>query len=252
MILLPDGIEPMAAGMLVVASYFTSLLTASVGMGGGVALLAAMATVVPVAALVPLHGVVQLGSNTGRAFVMLGDAATRLLLPFTLGAVVGAAVGGAVVTDLPEQAILFAIGVFVLLTTWVKLPALGHGEAVAVGAGGAIATVLTMFIGATGPFVMALMRQSGLSHRGLVATTAMAMTVQHALKVVAFGVLGFAFGEWLPLMLAMIAGGFLGTLTGARLLDRLPERALQIALKAVLTAIGAELAIRAVIDYVAR
>ena len=49
------------------------------------------------------------------------------------------------------------------------------------------------------------------------------MTVQHGLKIVVFGLAGFAFWDWLPLIAAMIASGFLGTVYGTRLLDRLPE-----------------------------
>ena len=245
MSLLPAGIDPWGAGLLVVLSFFSSLLTAAVGIGGGVTLLAAMTYVIPVSALIPLHGVVQLGSNTGRAIVMMRSAAVRMLVPFAVGAVIGAVVGAALVTDLPEATILFAIGAFILVTTWVKLPPLGRGQAGIVGAGGFVATVLTMFIGATGPFVLALVRQAGLTHRGVVATTAAAMTVQHTLKIIAFGALGFQFGAWTPLMAAMVASGFIGTLLGARLLDTLPEKSLRLAMKIVLTGIGAELVFRA-------
>ena len=38
-----------------------------------------------------------------------------------------------------------------------------------------------------------------------------------------FGLAGFAFWDWLPLIAVMIAFGFLGTVYGTRLLDRLPE-----------------------------
>lgn len=246
--LLPDAVAPLGALALVVLSFFTSALTAAVGIGGGVTLLAAMTFVVPAASLIPVHGVVQLGSNTGRAVIMARNAALRLVVPFTLGALVGAVIGGRLVTDLPEAIILLAIGVTVLVTTWMKIPPFGRGETPIVGIGGVFATILTMFVGATGPFVMALMRQSGLAHKELVATTAVAMTVQHGFKVLAFTALGFAFADWAPLMIAMVAAGFAGTLTGANLLDNLPEKALKRALNIVLTVISVQLIIRAVLD----
>jgi uncharacterized membrane protein YfcA len=49
------------------------------------------------------------------------------------------------------------------------------------------------------------------------------MTAQHLLKIVVFGLAGFAFRDWLPLIAAMILSGFLGTVYGTKLLDRLPE-----------------------------
>lgn len=244
-LLLPPAVEPWGALALVVLSAFTSALSASVGIGGGVALLAAMTFVVPVSALIPVHAVVQFGSNAGRIALLLRDVAWRLLGPFVAGGLVGAAAGGALVTELPEEVILLVIGLFVAVMAWVRVPPLGRGERGVVAAGGAASTMLTMFVGATGPFVMTLFRQSGLAHRALVATNAAAMSVQHVLKVVVFGLLGFAFAEWVPLMAAMIGAGFLGTVTGTRLLSRLPERSLRTALKLVLTVIGIQLVARA-------
>ncbi len=246
--LLPAGIDPLAAVVLIVLSGFTSLLTAAVGLGGGLLLLAAMTFVVPVEALIPVHGVVQLGSNFGRSLILARSAAARLLIPFAAGAAVGSVVGALVVTDLPVEVLTTLIGAFVLVMTWVKLPPLGRGEAGLVGIGGAIATVLTMFVGATGPFVMSLFRQSGLDHRSLVATSTVAMTLQHSLKTVAFGVIGFAFGAWAPLIGAMIVSGFVGTAIGARLLDTLPEVLLARALKLVLTLIALQLLLQGVLE----
>ena len=49
------------------------------------------------------------------------------------------------------------------------------------------------------------------------------MTTQHLLKIVVFGIAGFAFWEWLPLVGAMILSGYLGTIYGTALLERMPE-----------------------------
>jgi uncharacterized protein len=45
------------------------------------------------------------------------------------------------------------------------------------------------------------------------------------LKIVVFGLAGFVFRDWLWLIAAMIASGYLGTVYGTRLLDRLDEAA---------------------------
>ena len=67
------------------------------------------------------------------------------------------------------------------------------------------------------------------------------MTIQHGLKIVAFGVAGFAFGPYLPLLAGLLGFGFAGTYLGRHLLDKLPERAFRIGLKAILTAIALRL-----------
>jgi hypothetical protein len=51
-----------------VASAFTSLITASLGLGGGVLLLALLGQILPPTALITIHGVGQFFSNIGRAY----------------------------------------------------------------------------------------------------------------------------------------------------------------------------------------
>jgi uncharacterized membrane protein YfcA len=67
------------------------------------------------------------------------------------------------------------------------------------------------------------------------------MTIQHGLKGIAFGFLGFQFLPWLPVMAAMIASGFIGTLAGRRILQRLPERLFTKLFRLVLTVLGLRL-----------
>ena len=81
-----------------------------------------------------------------------------------------------------------------------------------------------MLVGATGPLVSVLFAQFFANDRkALVATHAAGMTAQHFLKIVVFGLAGFAFWDWLPLVAAMIGPGYLGTVYGSKLLDRMPE-----------------------------
>ena len=99
---LPDGLGAGAALLLVVASFFTSALTAAFGVGGGVAMLALMGLFVPVAALIPVHGTVQLGSNSGRAWHQRANVRLDITVPFIMGSVIGALVGVFLVVQLPD------------------------------------------------------------------------------------------------------------------------------------------------------
>jgi uncharacterized protein len=54
----PPGVTPLVALFLLVASFGASFITVAFGIGGGAALLALMASLVPPAALIPVHGVV--------------------------------------------------------------------------------------------------------------------------------------------------------------------------------------------------
>ena len=55
---------------LIGVSFLTSTCTAIIGMGGGIMLISAMPGLLPAAAIVPVHGAVQLASNSSR--VLLG------------------------------------------------------------------------------------------------------------------------------------------------------------------------------------
>jgi uncharacterized membrane protein YfcA len=212
---LPDTLPPLLALALVVTAAATSFLTAAFGIGGGVALLTVMALIVPPAVLVPVHGVVQLGSNAGRAAVLLPNLRKPLLLPFAIGATLGVALGGMIAVNLPPAVVQVALAVFILYSVWGPKPNLGRAG---LGIGGFLSSVLTMFFGATGPFVAGLMKTQSLDRLAHVATFSACMTLQHGLKVIAFGMLGFAFGPWLPVMVAMVAAGFLGTVVGKKVL----------------------------------
>lgn len=246
---LPEGLSALSAGTLVITAFFTAALTAAFGIGGGVALLAVMASLVPVAVLIPVHGVVQLGANTGRALVQLRQVVWPLLGVFTIGAIIGALVGGQLVVTLPEILLKSFVGLFVLFSLWGPKVKGAKGGPLGLAVGGVFATILTMFVGATGPFVAALLAPRLDDRRNYAGTHAAAMVMQHGLKVVAFGFLGFAFGAWVPVMIAMVAAGFLGTLLGTKLLHALPEATFRIAFKWVLTLLAFQLIASAMWDW---
>lgn len=231
--LLPEGLAAFDALILIGAALFTSFLTAAFGIGGGVALLAVMAMIMPPAVLIPVHGVVQAGSNFGRFAVMLKHVDWKVVGPFALGSVVGAGVGGLLVVDLPSWLLQLGLAIFILYACWAPPPpALSRGTILF---GGVFSTFLTMFFGATGPFVAAAVKTLQLGRMEHVGTFSACMSVQHGLKIIAFGVLGFAFGGYVPLMAAMVASGFIGTLLGRRLLLSLDDKKFSLALNIVLT-----------------
>lgn len=235
---LHGGIGWTAAGGLLALSFVTSFIAAAFGLGGGAIMLAALATILPAAAIIPVHGVVQLGSNAGRAAIMLKHFPGGVLTPFMAGAVVGVILGGSVLTQLSPAVIKMCVGAFILWSLVARPPTAIAGSA---GVAGAVSSFLTMFFGATGPFVAAFVKRLGLERHAHVATHSVLMTAQHLLKSIAFGFLGFAFGQWLPLLAGLILFGFLGTLTGRRVLTRIDERRFRLILNVILCALGLNL-----------
>ncbi len=180
--MLPEGVSQAAAAILVCASFFTSALTAAFGLGGGVALLVIMGYLLPVAALVPVHGVVQWASNAGRMAVQRQFVAWPAVIPFIIGSIAGALAGAPFVTQIDDPALKLALGVFIIAVTWARLPALANGGPAVMAAGGAGTTFLSMFFGATGPLTAAFFAKSFDDRRAYIASHAAAMTFQHALE----------------------------------------------------------------------
>lgn len=224
--LLPDGVSAAAAALLVAASFFTSALTASFGVGGGIAMLALLGIFVPVAVLIPVHGAVQLGSNTGRAWHQRAFVRMDIAAPFMAGSVIGAVLGAFLVVQLPDTLMKIVLGAFIIAITWGKIPGLQKLNKAGLAVASVALALISMMVGATGPLVSPILAQFIPGDRkALVATHAASMVVQHGLKIVVFGLAGFAFGDWLPMVAAMIATGYLGTRYGSALLDKMPEEA---------------------------
>ncbi|MEC8482909.1 MAG: sulfite exporter TauE/SafE family protein, partial [Pseudomonadota bacterium] len=66
--------------ILAVTSFLTSLMTASLGAGGGVMMLGVMGQLLPVQVIIPVHGLVQLGSNAGRAIMSIRYIDFKMIL----------------------------------------------------------------------------------------------------------------------------------------------------------------------------
>ena len=86
---LPSALSGWEVTLLLATSVFTAFLTASVGVGGGVFLLAVLSLVMPVAAIIPVHGLVQFGANANRALMLWRDINWRSTLWFLPGALLG-------------------------------------------------------------------------------------------------------------------------------------------------------------------
>ena len=236
--LAPPGMANSVLAALLVASFAGSFITVAFGIGGGVLLLAAMASLVPPIVLIATHGVIQLGSNAGRVLITLAHVHWSALPAFALGSLGGAATGGLLVVNFPAALVQMGLGLFIVWSVLGRPPRGVRNWPVAVGA---VSSFLTMFFGATGMLVAVYTKSLALGRHGHIATHAALITLQHGIKVVAFGLLDFAYGPWLGFVLAMILAGFLGTLAGRLLLDRLADGVFRRALDLILFVLAARL-----------
>ena len=230
-----EAVAPSVVLVLIVASFFTSLMTATVGIGGGVLLLAVMAGSLPVAALIPVHGLVQLGSNGNRAVMTLKHIDWNMLKFFALGAVIGAFLASFVVVQLPLVFIQFAVAAFILFLVWGSKPKAQEMKPAGRVMAGFVTTLVSMFVGATGPLVAAFVHRNNYSKMQITGTFASCMTLQHGLKAFVFTFVGFSVVQWAGLIVAMVLSGALGTYVGLKVLKRVPTQKFMLAFKLVVT-----------------
>lgn len=222
-------------------SFFTSAVSAAFGLGGGAALVVVMASTMPPLAIIPVHAVVQVGSNFARAIMLWRNILFRWMPAFVIGTVIGAAVGGQIVFALPKYMLQSIIGVFVLYAVWgPKLKAMEPSNS-RFAVVGAVASFATMFAGATGPLIAPFIKASTSGRMMTVATHAAFMSWQHGVKILTFGLLGFTFAPYLPLMVMMILLGIVGTWSGKFILNWMADSLFRHGFNLVLTVLALQL-----------
>jgi uncharacterized membrane protein YfcA len=204
--------------------FATSCLAAIIGMGGGVLLLMLMPGLVPIAAILPLHALTQMASNASRAAFGWRAIDLSLVPAFTVGALAGGWLGSEVYQLLDERWLPAYIGVFILVFTWLPLPLVRGGGQLALAILGFVQTGLGMLAGATGPLGAAVLVRRNTERDWLVVNTAVYMTLNHTLRVLAYFAIGFSYAPWWPLVTGMVIAGIAGSWVGTRLRHLVPQR----------------------------
>lgn len=204
-------------------AFLTSTIAAVFGMGGGIPLIAVMPGLVPTAAIIPLHAATQLASNGSRALFGWRHVDFSLLGPFLLGGVLGAAAGGLVFARLDLHWLPAIIGVVILLLTWCPVPALRGQGNWPLALLGFYQTGIGMIVGASGPLGAALLAQRNTGKDWLVVNTAVYMSANHLLRMLAFGLMGFVFLEFAWLLAGLVVAVTAGSWVGSWLRRFVPE-----------------------------
>jgi uncharacterized protein len=234
-------------GLLAAVALATAVLSATIGMAGGIVLLSVMLLFLPPLAAIPLHGAVQLVSNASRTWIQRRHVDWGIVGRYSVLLAPMGFVGLAVARALPPSAARALIGVFVLLATWAPgLLLLGaHPERSDprrrfVALGGAVGA-LNMTVGATGALLAPFFLNLGLPRQAVVGTQAACQALGHVVKIALFGAAGFAFTRFAGPLALLCAAVLVGTWLGSRLLGRVSERAFTWLYKGVLTLVALRL-----------
>lgn len=237
--------NPVELVVLTLVALVTSVLSAVVGFGGGVLLLAALASVLDPLTAILIQGAIQLAGNTTRAHAHHRSIDWSVVVKLTVLIIPGSVLGLLVARGLEADALRGLMGGFVLLATWwpAATARLAHSVSTpTLLAAGAVTGVGNVTVGATGPLLAPFFRAATANRLAFVGTFAAAQTLGHLVKLMTLSVGGAAaIGEHLPLVATGVVAVIVGTRLGTRVLHDVSERRFGQIQKVALTALGIRL-----------
>lgn len=218
-----------------IISMVSSTAAAVFGLGGGLILISFLPDFLPADALVPVHGVTQLASNTSRAAFSFRSIVWRLWPLFFAGSVLGATLFGLLVVNISTAYIPVFIGVYILLKLWSERVGRLLSSFDSLFVLGFLQTGLGILVGSTGHLTMPRLLKEISDRDGIVATSGMFMSLSHGLKLLAYGIIGFKFNQYSVILAYMVMGALIGSFVGTLLRRQISNRWFSQILKILLT-----------------
>lgn len=213
-----------------VGGVFAGFLTTVAGVGGGLALIAALSGFTPLdpKEVVVLTAPVLLVGNAQRAVAYRRSIDRPVTAWFLVGGVPAAIGGAALLPYLPARAIQIGIALLLLAFVGERIVRRGTSPAVTVGVRpfavvGLVTGVLSATVGGSGPFSAPFFSGHGLTRHGFVATNAACNGTQHAVKVATYVATGLLTWRLAPVVAIATAAVVVGNTVGGVVLGRISE-----------------------------
>lgn len=222
------------------ASFLAAFASTTIGAGGSI-LLISIATMLPISAAIPVHAAVSFSGNLSRWAILHRFIDYKVVLVFAFGTVIGLGLATPFINELPASTWQALLGTFLLASTWWKphnLNASGQFYSWAVGV---VASFMSVFVGATKPFIAALLVQRMDDHKAVVGTTNACATLPHLGKIFIFAALGKSAFDYGWLIFWLVLASIAGTVGGRYVLVRDNANRLRLVLKLFTTLLGANL-----------
>jgi len=221
---------------LIGSAFFTSILSAVLGMAGGMVLMGLLPLVLTLPAAFAAHGIIQFFANAYRAWLLRKHIHRGIALKSAYGAI--AALAFAVCVRFTPHAMVVA---FVLGTLpFVRRLPLPRGMLRVefpgrAAASGFLVAAVQIFAGVAGPLLDVFYLDTSLDKHAVVATKAVGQAFSHLLKTCYFVCLPYLVGgenrfsstgelsQILWILPFAVGAAFVGTALGARLLERVSD-----------------------------
>ena len=228
------------AAALLVAVFFTSMLSGIFGMAGGLVLLGVLLFMLPVGTAIAVQGAIQIIANGSRAWFSRAFIDWRVLAIMTSGLVIAGALLF-LLRYVPDLAtVCIVIGLLPILLwipqSWLSLDASKPHHAFICGfLGGGI----NLAVGVAGPTIDMFFIRTPMDRRTIIATKAAAQVVNHAGKVLFYWNATMVLTGWDWGAVALAAPfAVLGTSAGYWVLQRLTDANFKSWTRLLVTAIG--------------
>jgi uncharacterized protein len=212
-----------------------AIVSATLGMAGGMLLMGLFTALLPVQAALALHGATQLVANGSRAWVLRDAIRWREIAWYAGGGLVGGALVAAARFE-PSAAVVY-LGVGAVPFVARVLPALDFADRRAAGLCGAVVTAVQLACGVAGPVLDAFFTAGTLDKRAVVSTKAVSQVLAHSAKVVFYLPAALALPPAALVACGIGAAG--GTWIGSHLLGRLSEETFRTLTRWLVLGLGA-------------
>jgi uncharacterized membrane protein YfcA len=220
--------------IIIAGSFVAAIFNAAFSAGGALIILAVTSTVLPVQAIVPIHSTLLIGSALTRVMLFWEYIDWKIVIPFLIGALLGAFIGARIYIELPESIIALAIGGVMLIAIWLPSvswrPRLRHPWAIV----GFIHSLLSTLF-AYGAVMHAVILHTGLNRRQIVGTLGGCLSGMSIFKIVGYAGFGFDYSPYFHVIAAAIAVRLIGTAIGKMIVDNLSEQKFRFIFRALIT-----------------
>lgn len=222
--------------VLFICALISSIISGIIGMGGGILLLTLMMYALPYQFVIPIHGLIQLTSNSSRSWYLRKHIVRSYFISFLLGAPFGLFVAYNILNNIKDSKWpLFLLSLFIIYVVFKpkKIPEIRlnkYGWFFL----GILAGIQGPILGATGPLIAPFFSRSDLKKEEIVATKASLQIVIHFFKLPLFLTLGFNYIEHLDIIITMSIAALLGTYIGVHFLKKIKTEHFQILFKSIL------------------
>ena len=240
----------LTAAIIIIATLATAFLSSIFGMLGGLILMGILASLLPVAAAMVLHGLIQLTSNGYRAWLNRKDIEWRIVTTLLIGNVTALA-ALAFVSFAPDRVmVLLALGALPYIA-WAlpKNLALDVTKTPVGIFAGLVVVATNLLAGVGGPLLDVFFQRVALTRHQVVATKAVAQALGHISKIIFYGGLAATASvqDWPALWLLALAviASVTGTTLGKLVLDAMADAVFFSWTQRIMLAVGAVFLARA-------